>query len=119
MTLIRVLPKLDDHPPLGAYLCEPCELAETVPMLRRDGGHSASSRQSWKSATAFTFRRIFNRRTSDEPAANAEGARGHLPGLQNNNAPDRSESHHQRAHDSNFPLRRMRHRNQAGIQSRL
>ena len=46
MTLIRVLPKLDDHPPLGAYLCEPCELAETVPMLRRDGGRSASSPQS-------------------------------------------------------------------------
>ena len=32
MTLVRVLPPLDDHPRLGAFYCKPCEFADTIPL---------------------------------------------------------------------------------------
>jgi hypothetical protein len=33
MTLVRVLPALDDNPRLGAFYCRPCEFADTIPVF--------------------------------------------------------------------------------------
>jgi hypothetical protein len=33
MTPVRVLPRLDDLPSLGAFYCRPCEFADTVPVI--------------------------------------------------------------------------------------
>lgn len=33
MSLVRVLPPIDDDPPLGAFYCSPCQFADTVPIL--------------------------------------------------------------------------------------
>ena len=33
MSLVRVLPPLDNLPSLGAFYCRPCEFADTVPVI--------------------------------------------------------------------------------------
>ncbi len=33
MTLVRLLPPLDNLPSLGAFYCRPCEFADTVPVI--------------------------------------------------------------------------------------
>jgi hypothetical protein len=42
MALVRVLPALSEQPPLGAFFCRPCGMADTVPITFEDNQPTAA-----------------------------------------------------------------------------
>ena len=42
MSLVRVLRGLDELPPLGAFYCRPCDMADTVPVTLEEPQPSAA-----------------------------------------------------------------------------